>query len=86
VVVTAMVPAPPPAGNTDDAVAALTWHFWADGDTIAVDVSVEVHAEKAVAARNRPKIVRRIRSLEPPFAWLAPEWLERPDLVGPRTP
>ena len=44
VAVTATVPWPPAAGNIGAEAVAATWHFWEVGDTIAVEVSVDVQA------------------------------------------
>jgi len=38
------VPCPPAAGKTAGVAAAVTWHFWADGATTEVEVSVDVQA------------------------------------------
>lgn len=48
------VPCPPAAGKTAGVAAALTWHFWADGATTAVEVSVDVQAADpaAMASKN----------------------------------
>src|ERR1700704_5789588 len=76
VVVTARVPGPPPGGNNDGVVSAPIWHFWADGDTIAVEVSVEVHAGVPAAARASARIGRRARRgtiTAPSNAWPAPD-------------
>jgi hypothetical protein len=43
------VPGPPAAGKTAGVAAAVTWHFWADGATTAVEVSVDVQAADPAA-------------------------------------
>jgi hypothetical protein len=76
VVETARVPGPPPGGNSDGVVSAPIWHFWADGDTIAVEVSVDVHAGMPAAVRKIARIGRRARRstiTAPPNAWPAPD-------------
>jgi hypothetical protein len=50
---TVSVPCPPAGGKTAGAVVATTWHFWADGATTAVDVSVDVQAAAPAAAVSR---------------------------------
>src|SRR4249919_3311193 len=47
------VPCPPAAGKTAGVAAALTWHFWADGATTEVDVSVDVQAADPTATANK---------------------------------
>ncbi len=51
---TVSVPCPPAAGKTAGVVVATTWHFWADGATTAVEVSVDVQeaSPTAIASRN----------------------------------
>jgi hypothetical protein len=51
---TVSAPCPPAAGKTAGVEVATTWHFWADGATTAVDVSVDVQAAEpaAIATRN----------------------------------
>ena len=48
------VPCPPVAGKTAGVAAAVTWHFWAEGATTAVEVSVDVQAvdPAAIASKN----------------------------------
>ena len=46
---TVSVPCPPAAGKTVGVAAALTWHFWAEGATTEVEVSVDVQAADPVA-------------------------------------
>ncbi len=55
VAVTATVPWPPAAGNVGTEVVAPTWHFWVVGDTIAVEVSVEVQANEQIAPARRSR-------------------------------
>ena len=51
---TVSVPCPPAAGKTAGVAVATTWHFWADGATTAVEVSVDVQeaSPTAIASRN----------------------------------
>ena len=50
---TVSVPCPPAAGKTAGVELATTWHFWADGATTAVEVSVDVQATAPTAIANR---------------------------------
>jgi hypothetical protein len=52
---TVRVPWPPAAGKAAGLEAATTWHFWADGATTEVDVSVDVQAADAPAVASRNK-------------------------------
>lgn len=47
------VPCPPAAGKTAGVAAALTWHFWADGATTEVEVSVDVQAADPATIANK---------------------------------
>jgi hypothetical protein len=47
------VPCPPAAGKTVGVAAAATWHFWADGATTEVEVSVDVQAADPTAIANK---------------------------------
>jgi hypothetical protein len=77
VAVTVTVPWPPAAGNVGAEAVAPTWHFWEVGDTIAVEVSVEVQANaQSVLAATSRGIGRRqahVTITAPTIACPAPE-------------
>ena len=50
------VPCPPAAGKTVGVAAAVTWHFWADGATTEVEVSVDVQAADPANTASRNAI------------------------------